>query len=145
MSIGLLNGDIKNTIMIQEDYVSFEIAKLLKEKGFNGICSFAWRFVANSPRNKGHWELYGNHTLFDENSIYCPTLQMAIKWLREVHKIGIFPSTYTTIKGSNITHTYGTVIINLNTYELMTLDSMNRETYEDACEAAIGYCLKNLI
>lgn len=74
-----------------------------------------------------------------------PTLQMAMKWLRKVHKIGVFPSTYTTVKGNDITHTYGTAIIDLNTYKLMTLDSMDRETYEQACETAIKYCLENLI
>lgn len=28
--------------MIKEDYVSFEIAKLLREKGFDEVCSYEW-------------------------------------------------------------------------------------------------------
>lgn len=141
--------------MITEDYISFGTARLLKEKGFDETCRAFWKKwngeINFCDCNTSHIFEYCHNTMLEnynddeELNIAAPTLQMVMKWLREVYKIGIFPSTYTTIKGSNITHTYGTVIINLNTYELMTLDSMNRETYEDACEAAIGYCFKNLI
>ena len=33
--------------MITEDYVSFETAKLLKEKGFDGICRTAYETITN--------------------------------------------------------------------------------------------------
>lgn len=116
--------------MTTEDYVSFETAKLLKEKGFWENCPFSLSKLDEKTN--------------DVETVRCPTLQMAMKWLREVHKIGIFPSTYTHIIESHPTHTYGTAIINLNTYELMTDDYMARDTYEEAAEAAIKYCLKNL-
>lgn len=64
---------------ITEDFCSFEVAKLLKEKGFNEKCS-RW-YIANEPQEgiveKG----------FGENQFYinAPTHQMAMKWLREVH------------------------------------------------------------
>jgi hypothetical protein len=36
--------------MIKEDYVSFEVAKLLKEKGFNEICRAAYEVTKdNNP------------------------------------------------------------------------------------------------
>lgn len=106
--------------MITEDYVNLETTKLLKKKGFDKSCLF-------------------------ESDI--PTLQMAMKWLRNVHKIGVFPSTYTFIVGENgsAKHVYGTAIINLETYELMTSDMMPMPTYEQAAETAIKYCLENLI
>lgn len=132
--------------MITEDYVSFETAKLLKEKGFNEECScFYSNIDYGTPGLEVDGQLYYKNSALNDEEYAAPTLQMAMKWLREVHKIGVFPSTYTTIKGSDITHTYGTAIVNLNTYELMTLDSMDRETYEEACETAIKYCLENLI
>ena len=70
-----------------------------------------------------------------------------MKWLREEHKIGVFPSTYAFMVGKNGSekHVYGTAIINLETYELMTIDMMPMPTYEQACEVAIKYCLENLI
>lgn len=119
--------------MITEDFVSFETAKLLEENGFDWECK-TMKFYPEPD--------------YDQESpdgVYAPTLQTAMKWLRKVHKLGVFPSTYTNIVGSNITYAYGTAIVNLNTHELMTSDSMERDTYEEACEAAIKYCLKNLI
>jgi len=124
--------------MITEDYVSFEVAKLLKEKGFDEECIYVYRHDGSEDI----WDA-------DKEDIACqkPTLQMAVKWLREVHKIGVFPSTYAFTVGKNgsAKHVYGTAIINLETYELMTNDLMPMPTYEEATEAAIKYCLENLI
>ena len=137
--------------MITEDYVSFETAKLLKEKGFVEATNRYYNAQYDQIRTVSdtfmwHWndEEFMKGVLM-EGAIAIPTLQMAMKWLRKVHKLGVFPSTYTNMVGSNITHAYGTAIVNLNTHELMTSDSMERDTYEEACEAAIKYCLENLI
>ena len=70
--------------MITEDYVSFETAKLLKEKGFDESVRYYFIFdneIAVIPTSRR----------FNSNSIYisAPTLQMAMKWLREVHKLHI--------------------------------------------------------
>ena len=68
--------------MITEDYVSFETAKLLKEKGFDERCfSFYWSdgsLDANSHDKKTNLR---NST---SSNPVAPTLQMAMKWLREV-------------------------------------------------------------
>ena len=135
--------------MITEDYVSFETAKLLKEKGFDCACK-AWysEYTSQFGGEKYTSIEFDNHNKFNENYKFicsAPTLQMVMKWLREVHKLGISPSTYTNIIGSNTTHVYGTTIVNLNTYEIVTSDCMARDTYNEACEAAIKYCLENLI
>lgn len=72
--------------MIEEDYVSFEIAKLLKEKGFD------------EPTTKSYYtEGFENPMIFSHDLLpciqtdefLCPTLQMAMKWLREVHHLVI--------------------------------------------------------
>jgi len=127
--------------MITEDYVSFETAKLLKEKGFDEACPTAYSLIGKThkveQRSISNWGKIGQ--------VKRPTLQMAMKWLREVHKLGVFPSTYTNIRGCNTINVYGTAIINLNTDELVTSDYMPRDTYEQACETAIKYCLENLI
>ena len=155
--------------MITEDYVSFEIAKLLKEKGFKHWCykcygdavyhkgvpiSFEEECDLKSEGLENEIEYVEGGYLYDfgcdnrkeDVKVWAaPTLQLAMKWLREVHKIGVFPSTYTDIMGSDINHFYGTAIINLETYELMTNDIMPMPTYEEATEVAIKYCLENLI
>ena len=67
---------------ISVDYCDFEIAKLLKEKGFDEVC---YRIYDTKEK-----ELFGtdgiefqNHEA-DEETITAPTLQMAMKWLREL-------------------------------------------------------------
>lgn len=109
--------------MITEDYISFETAKLLKEKGFGFYCSTYYTL---------HGEVCEIGKSQEINIAPRPTLQMAMKWLRKVHKIGVFPSTYAFMVGENgsAKHVYGTAIINLETYELMTPDMMPMPTYE---------------
>ncbi len=128
--------------MITEDYVSFETAKLLKEKGFNENTDKQF----NSDKIVGDYNIT-DRSRYPEKYLDAPTLQMAMKWLREAHKIGVFPSIYAFTVGKNgsAKHVYGTAIINLETYELMTDDIMPMPTYEEATETAIKYCLENLI
>lgn len=126
---------------IEENYVSFETAKLLKEKGFDVPCMGRYS-VRSKEFHLDCTRLCNNGGLFECSA---PTLQMAMKWLREVHNIGIFPSTYTHIVDRKTIHSYGTAIINLKTYELMTDNYLSNDTYEDAVETAIKYCLENLI
>lgn len=129
--------------MVKESYVSFETAKLLKKKRFDEPCDHFYRFDSK--------ELFRG-TMFTNSQIgekfhNAPTQQMAMRWLREVHNIGIFPSTYTITnsEGSKEEHVYGSAIVNLITFDLMCDDIMSKDSYEEACEVAIKYCLENLI
>ena len=108
--------------IITEDYVSDETFKLLKEKGFDYSCC---RFVIESD------ETYYRG---------APTLQMAMKWLREVHHIHIrlshaidesYKYEIYPRKGEYTGHCFS--------------DRSYYETYEEACEVALKYCLENLI
>jgi len=70
--------------MITEDYVSFEIAKLLKEKRFDDICDKIYK-----EHDSYLCPIEYCMNLKGEGYYLAPTLQMAMKWLREVHKIFI--------------------------------------------------------
>ena len=116
--------------MITEDYVSFETAKLLKEKGFNEGCSTTY-----TPN--GFFHTHNYRPLLGD--IFAPTLQMAMKWLREVHNIDIFP--WKIGKG-----VYSCAILNSNTSQDLSSDKdFPSEKYEETAEAGIKYCLENLI
>ena len=116
--------------MITEDYVSFETAKLLKEKGFNEGCSTTY-----TPN--GFFHTHNYRPLLGD--IFAPTLQMAMKWLREVHNIDIFP--WKIGKG-----VYSCAIFNSNTSQDLSSDKdFPSEKYEETAEAGIKYCLENLI
>lgn len=123
--------------MITEDYVSFETAKLLKEKGFDE--STLQRYGADGDMSSdGRMGKYNSLTKF--NFIAAPTLQMAMKWLREVHNLHI--DIFVTYK-DGIPH-YQWSIDNLKTQDTIS-ETPCCNAYEEACEAAINYCLKNLI
>lgn len=116
---------------IKEDYVSFEVAKLLKNKGF-GEKSFA------IYDDKGNFidELYRFDGQFIINSILAPTSQMALKWLREIHKIYI--SINVNIYKLDNTPRYYIKINNDN------LRSVYMDYYK-AVDAAIKFVLEHLI
>jgi hypothetical protein len=118
--------------MITENYVSFEIAKLLKEKGFEECPLFRYD-------DCGHLWVQGGYNKTIKWHFPAPTLQMAMKWLREVHNIDIFPWKI----GKGI---YSCAIFNSNTGQDLSSDKdFPSEKYEEAAEAAVKYCLENLI
>ena len=123
--------------MIIEDYVSFEVAKLLKEKGFNEKCRTFYNDKTLKITNID--SSISNEKPFNL-CLLAPTLQMAFKWLREVHNLYI--NIFVTWK-DKIPH-YQWSIDNLITQGTI-YDTPCLEKYEEACDAAIKYCLTNLI
>lgn len=115
---------------ITEDFCSYEVAKLLKEKGFD-------------YQGFDYIDFEGEVIKQDR-----PTHQMAMKWLREVH------------------HKHCSVSYDIDLYwffqiielkelkehfdysELIHYHTKNEtgfNSYEEAVEAALKYCLENLI
>lgn len=124
--------------MIQEDYCSYEVAKLLKEKGFEGICDYAYS-------NKGNYfEI--DRSNFDE--VYClrPTLQMAMKWLRKKHKIMITIIPQEVSVGVDRI-CYAIYRITEDLYQPLCNGKVDNivDSYEETVEVAIKYSLENLI
>lgn len=148
--------------MITEDYVSFETAKLLKEKGFDAKCSFVWAEQGNREPIRmampafvegEEWadrktvdiaaKDYINPYNAENNSVtgyLCPTIQMAMKWLRKEYNIHIEPRYFP------MPNIYRYVIIR-SPATIENIDSHPQyfNSYEEACETAIKYCLENLI
>ena len=123
--------------MVAEDYVSFETAKLLKEKGFD-----MQGYVSIKVFGGNTYEVNGELITPKEDTI-IPTLQMATKWLREAHKLYVVVRPYVTEEGFFSLFEVRSlkekgIVVNLKTKTRFT-------TYEEACEAAIKYCLENLI
>lgn len=148
--------------MITEDYVSFEVAKLLRDKGFDAGCRYYYiqtgemfeidtRFhTVLTTQELLNLQIVGEK----EERCVAPTLQMAMKWLREVHNIHTEICLYKTNEDDIETKkskkapyyifgVWDTVTGNIVDKRL-TNDFIG-DTYEEACEAAIKYCLENLI
>ena len=129
--------------MIAEDYVSFETAKFLKKKGFDAVCTMI--YTADGEllyTDVKHHNMYAvtNKQLEYYTDIIAPSQSMAMKWLREAQKINIEIITYWT-KDRNMV--YGNRIVHDNVV-LKEID-VAYCSYEEACEAAIKYCLETLI
>lgn len=127
--------------MIIEDYVSFETAKLLKEKGFDAPYYYCSRVYSE------HGTLQGVSSVKFPNVKYipAPTLQMAIKWLRKMHKLFIFISPWLMHENS-IQYYFEIREIKTSDFEtLYDYTSKELNSFEKVAEAAIQYCLKNLI
>ncbi len=125
--------------MITEDYVSFETAKLLKEKGFDEKYVDIWYDKSGEMFYKLYHDIvYDWRIRAHEKVFQCPTLQMAMKWLREKE---IFVEVTHTLFSSP--HKYQYSIFRTEPEFYTTGDE--HKSYEEACEAAIKYCLENLI
>lgn len=128
--------------MLKEDYVSFELAKLLKEKGFDEPFFFFYR-ADDKVKNIHHAHvtkpLSYHQKYIDDEVVNAPTHQTAMAWLRNK---GVYMSIDTVISSS------GNSYFNIDTY---SEDSgWNHpvdfyDSYEEAVEAALKYSLENLI
>lgn len=132
--------------MIKEAYVSFEVAKLLKEKGFNEQCSSTYDIAVSG--GKPIFYKYDVLQFFPDgmkNSddkygmvISAPTHQMAIAWLREEYGISIEISAL---------NQYQWVYAIYRLFKDSVAEVWNNGTYvsyEDATDDALKYCLENL-
>lgn len=134
--------------MIREAYVSFEIAQLLKEKGFREGCHANYVVIGS---NIGQRQYLANTVLSDtprgtdfnwDNGAWvsCPTYQMALAWLRE--KGVIIVIDYNADEDCEENERWG---FSTYTNSQRKVDFATYPTYEEAIEAALKYSLENLI
>ena len=130
--------------MVTEDYVSFGVAELLKKKKFDEVCRALYRIRDEQLilcNRLNVFDSYNNERIKevgDENdAILAPTLQMVMKWLRDIHNVLILvdktsQSEYRWRLRNNTTGDY--------------VEGTGRNlTYEGACEDAIKFCLEEVI
>lgn len=120
---------------ITEDYCSYEVAKLLKEKGFDKFIVYGWDEQIFDKENPRYFSLN-----FDkkEHWISCPTHQTAMKWLRTEKNI------YIEIRRSFDTFLYGAIILKQDGIGIAEIGK-TYYYYEEAVEASLKYALENLI
>ena len=130
--------------MVTEDYVNFDTAELLNEKGFSDVQVYTYysRYGGSfdmSPR------VVTNKVLYTYGYIAAPTQQMAMKWLREKYNIYIniqpdFPSEI----GYKMCWCWSVSILHKNCINTKR-HQCYIETYEEAVEAALKHSLEYLI
>ena len=116
-----------------EDFVPFEIAIKLKEKGFE-------------------WE---TSNVYERNIIACryedypkPTISQVLDWLRKEKKISIEPGIHCSLKWMCGVYGFSDGLSDFTPYDNDCMDDtifILYDTYEKAALAGIEYVLDNLI
>lgn len=126
-----------------EDFVTFEIAKKLKEKGFpqspnyfNYSSYYDWDGLRkiHSLSNASVWF---NPNISRDNIYFAPTISQVLKWLREEKSISIEPCA--------TPHNCWYYMIKYNGQIKVTYFEDKCKTYEQAALAGIEYVLDNPI
>ena len=133
---------------MKESIISFETAKLAKEKKFNIPCEnfyieyidddVADLFNYEEQRGSGYAELYRNNQEFKYSA---PTQSLLQKWLREIHHIHI-----TIEMVSIVSETYCYIIRGnfplINSYKDLDYEDTYESALEDALEKALNLIYK---
>ena len=119
--------------MIEEQYISFETAKLAKEKGFNELCNSDYcKGLINYPHADNE---YTNSQISEDGRISRPTQALLAMWLREKYNLHVgvgFCANWRYI----IIPITDKIIANWSTSE------KSYSTYEEAMEIGLQEALK---
>jgi len=120
--------------MVKEAYCSFEVSKLLREKGFVQETLMAYNQNGN---------FMPNGAIEDTYQIFypAPTHQVAMAWLREVHNIIIEPESVWNGKKWE----YQLFVVTPQNADSPYYEHNPYKSYEECIEAALKYVLENLI
>ena len=126
--------------MIEESYVSFDTAKMLKEAGFDVPCTSQY------TEGKSIWNVgYPDNFNQDEFGYSRPTQALAARWLRDKHKLHVSVSIAGLFDGLRDLIYWAFSVMNVNTALFEYIDGNRYDTYEEAMEAGLQSVLKQII
>lgn len=137
---------------IEPQYVTFEIAKLLKEKDFNEMCRVFWGYDCTEEKNiliEENSPSFINNR--ENNNLAAPEIWQVVEWFWEVYLIDISIIPFREKGSKSVGFQYR--VINFSDPEIdevMFEHQYNRSfhtffTRKEAYLAAIDYILKELI
>jgi hypothetical protein len=131
---------------MEEQLISFETAKLAKEKGLDfEFCNVGWHGDFGDLKGDSY-PFLGTYSFYksiycnnkDEHQIQRPTQSLLQRWLREVHNIHLLLEPYYDEQKVLV---YGFDLITERTEE-ETIVEKGFKTYEDALEVGLQESLK---
>lgn len=143
--------------MDMSDFVSFELAQKLKEKGFRKKCLYCYRnrdgkLFANPLYNNDATETYitTNDLLYSHNSkvesrIDAPTISQVLKWLREEKKIVFGITPMQDVDSDYLGWCITIYKVADDGYGLSWQEELYYDSYESSAIAGIEYVIDNLI
>ena len=111
---------------MEDTRITFETAKLAKEKGFIIKTKYSWYVPDNSK------PIIEKHKPDGLYYLSCPTQSLLAKWLREKHNIHLIAYKNINIDGYDWCYITTDGITNINSYK----------TYEEALEIGLQEALK---
>lgn len=135
-----------------EYYVSLEVAKLLKEAGFDWKCMCYYTLInpkIHIPNNgviafmKKYEELFRNHNETKSLIYSAPTIDVAQRWLREVKNVSVDISSTRYSEWEYIIRRINQSNHNDNT--IFALTACGFYTYEEAQELGIKNALEIIL
>ena len=141
---------------MKEHCVSLEVAKLLKEKGFNEVCRNYWGGFNEEPLclcecNSGKAFDHCWNTMLEED--YCdyrqtyiaaPKLEEAMDWLRWKHCLHCQVVIKELTDYAAVEYVYAIADLGFHKHWIRG-EYKSYKSYDEACNAAILYCLKHEI
>ena len=131
--------------MIEESYVRFDTARMLKEAGFEA--NLKTRYVEEEKDEWAFWESgtkRSDYNYFDD-TIACPTQALAARWLREVHDTFVKMERVGSFDGKEFRFYWSFSIISVSTACLKSISGGRYDSYEEALEVGIAKCLERII
>lgn len=123
---------------MKEDFVTYDLAVKLKEKGFNAECHAYYeplKHCLNLSR------VFKTNSLAENyNCITAPTIYQVLKWLREEKKIFILIDIR-----KDLSWFYEIWGIEISLHPLGCVPYQKSQSYEQAALAGIEYVIDNLI
>ena len=152
---------------MNEDFVTYELAVKLKEKGFDELCTYAYceqggwnkyrqvhepiTYILRTDGNPfGSFYCGKNWNIkyeTNKNKICCsaPTISQVLKWLRKEKLILIGLSPMQEYDGDEVVEWCSTVYKADKQGGLSWKEEFYYQSYELAALAGVNYCLDNLI
>lgn len=135
--------------MNEKDFVNFDIAVKLKEKGFN--IPFYFYYRTDDEVKNIHHAIIGKPLTYsdkiDDEVVIAPTLMQVAQWLRDTYQIHISPYIYTETSedaDENICEKWnywGWYLLNTESGHKIYDDANQYESYEEGVLAGIEYVL----
>ena len=122
--------------------VKFELAKLIKDKGFVNVCEKVYRSdgLLYTPHMSGSNLKHSN--ILEDESYSAPTIAEVVMWLYEKHSIWISCNYYGGSRFPNMCFNY---TISGKTKNGQPIYGQVYDSPTEVYEVAIEYCLTNLI
>ena len=123
--------------MIEESFVSFDTARMLKEAGFEVSCRSYYELEDGEIVRKDSIGS-SDYNAYEDTVCSRPTQALAARWLREVH--GMYIEIHHRVTG------YVYFVIKIESNELLAIptisDKMQFDIYEEAFENALRKAIK---